>query len=122
LRCQKAVLGAGFAHVARRLDIKIVPASQRAAAVHYFTGTSLFNRAMRYWCDNPVPWVSELAGKLLHGGTHFHLGNQSFSVRSSPAAAPMRAQEDTEIGVLLLLCYLCILNSLHVYHIPIRLL
>lgn len=62
-----------------------MPATQRAVAVHYFTGTSLFNRAMRYWCDMPTPRVAELAAKLMPGGTEFHLGNHEFQVRAGEA-------------------------------------
>lgn len=58
---------------------------ERATAVNYFTGSSLFNRALRYWCAFPPPSVVEVAAKTLPGGDRFHLSDHELTVRAGRA-------------------------------------
>eukprot|EP00892_Ulva_mutabilis_P008549 jgi/Ulvmu1/6066/UM027_0044.1 len=76
----------GFAHVARRLDVKIYPACMRACAVNYFTGSGLFNRMLRYWCDRPTSAVAARAAAHVPGGAVFHLSDRQLVVRPLPNA------------------------------------
>lgn len=73
----------GFPRVARRLDVKMYPPCQRAAAVNYFTGSGLFCRALRYWCNRPSAATAALAAQHMPGGACFHLNDCGLSVRSS---------------------------------------
>lgn len=77
---------AGFPHVARRLDVKVYPPCMRACAVNYFTGSGLFNRMLRYWCDRPTAAVAARAATHLPGGAVFHLSDRCLAVRPLPHA------------------------------------
>lgn len=73
---------AGFPRVARRLDIKTYAARYRVTAVNYFSGSQLFNRALRYWCAVPPAHVAERAARFLRGGDRFKLSDRAFLVRA----------------------------------------
>lgn len=75
---------AGFARVARRLDVKVYPPRMRTCAVNYFTGSGLFNRMLRFWCDRPTPAVAARAAAHVPGGAVFHLCDRALSVRPLP--------------------------------------
>lgn len=77
---------AGFPRIARRLDVKVYPPCMRACAVNYFTGSGLFNRMLRYWCDRPTAAVAARAATHLPGGAVFHLSDRCLAVRPLPRA------------------------------------
>jgi hypothetical protein len=85
MHCPQRFVCAGYPNIARRLDIKIYPASQRATAVNYFTGSGLFVRALRWWAGRPAPAVVHRAQQHLPAATHFHLCDKHFKVRLEAA-------------------------------------
>ena len=72
---------AGNLKVIRRIDIKIYPARNRVCAINYFTGSAMFQRALRYWCIRPPPHVQALAAKCLSHATHFKLSDRDLAVQ-----------------------------------------
>ena len=85
---------AGYPRVARRLDIKVYRSQLRVTAVNYFTGSQIFNRALRYWCKNPPQHVQALAAKHFAGANRFKLSDKVFFAR----CADEEAEDDVQGG------------------------
>eukprot|EP00803_Ostreobium_quekettii_P011413 evm.model.scf_1466.5 EVM.evm.TU.scf_1466.5 scf_1466:21114-29538(-) len=71
----------------RRLDIKVYPRDMLPFAVNYFTGSSNFCRALRYWCNTPTPETTELARAACPNANAFRLSDHGL--------VPVRREEHT---------------------------
>jgi DNA polymerase lambda len=70
----------------RRIDLKFYPRSQLAYAVNYFASGQNFCRALRFWCNTPVPEVEAAARALNPRGNAFKLSDRELVVvnRAAP--------------------------------------
>ena len=64
----------------RRIDLKFYPRSQLAFAVNYFASGQEFCRALRFWCNTPVPEVEAAAHGLNPKGNAFKLSDRELVV------------------------------------------